>query len=324
MASNGKEFEGIAYLIGLGGFFFFTGFRKLRLRRKAIGLATSRARSMAMGTVELSGIADKYVEATDPIFKMPCAYYHIKVEERRGSGKNRHWVTVLKDQSPQPFFCKDTTGRVLILPKEAGLHFRDPIVLSGGAGFLNRPLFTTKATPSSGSASRDYLARWNSNHRITAHIIREGDPVYVIGCALPTRECLNASSGPVAPALPGDIAMAANLKKDAARMKEMDANKDGHVDAQEWEEGMAKYKRFLEMKHAHETELAKEEREKKMAAADPLEFSGIVTSTAEVEMILASSEEDLVSRLGVGAFLGVFGGGAALILGLILLLLKFN
>jgi hypothetical protein len=41
-------------------------------------------------------------------------------------------------------------------------------------------------------------------------------------------------------------------------------------------------------------------------------------------MVLSNSEEDLVGRLGTGAFFGIIGGGVALILGLILLLMELN
>lgn len=319
MASSSKEFEGILYLLGLGGFFFYTGFRKLVLRRKALGLATSKARSMAMGTVELSGIAVKNTELSDPIFKEPCVYFNIKVEERRRSGKRSHWVTVHQEQSDGiGFFCQDTTGKVLVLPRKPELHFANPIVLRGGS--INTTLFTTKAAPAT-SPNVAYLARWGGNTRITAHILRAGDPVYVIGCALPTRAQLIAEA-PKVPDVPGSISMAANVKKDAARMKAMDTNQDGHVDAMEWEQGLASYKRFLEMKHAHETELAKEDHLKKVTVTDPLEFSGMVTRTDECGLVLAHSEDDLVKRLGTWAFIGVIGGGAAFTLGLILLLQK--
>lgn len=307
-----KGDEGILYLIGFGAFFFFTGFRRLRLRRKAIGMATSRARSMAMGTVELSGIADRFVDLSDPIFKRPCTYYNIKVEELRRSGKNSNWVTIHHEHSDGiGFFCKDATGRVLVLPKNAELHFNAPIVLNKG-GFTGT------------SPEAAFMARWNTfgKIRVTAHILRMGDPIYVIGCALPTREMM-APDKPVVPDVPGAISMAAQLKKDPKRMKELDTNQDGTVDAEEWERGLAAYKKFLEMKHAHETELAKEAHQKKIEVKDPQEFTGLVTSTPDAELIFAHSEEDMVGNLGQYAFLGIIGGGISLIVGLIFLLQKF-
>jgi hypothetical protein len=207
------------------------------------------------------------------------------------------------------------------------LHFPNPIVLRNGllsAFSSNRPLFTTKESPKTSDVTGvAYLSRWSGDIRVTAHILREGDPLYVIGCALPTREMMAAVKPAVAD-VPGDISLAAQLKKDAARMKELDANKDGQIDAMEWEQGLASYKRFLEMKRAHELELAQEKTKKEAETRDPLEFSGLVTGTSDVEMIMAPSEDEFVQKLGTGAFLGVIGGGAALILGLILLLLKFN
>jgi hypothetical protein len=271
MAKDGDEFKLIFALIFFGGASFVGGFKKLRMRRKAQGLATSRARSMAMGTVELSGIASKYADLSDPIFKTPCTYFHIKVEQEQGSGKHRRWVTIFKEQSPIPFFCKDTSGRVLILPKNPDLQFPNPLVLHNNSlAIFSKPigglLFTTKESPKEQTSAKvSYLSRWSGNIRVTAHILREGDPVYIIGCALPTREIMVPVKPEIAD-VPGDISMAAQLKKDKNRMATMDTNHDGQIDVEEWEAGLASYKNFLETKHAQETSLANEKSKKRNRA----------------------------------------------------------
>jgi hypothetical protein len=74
-------------------------------------LPTSIIRSLAVGLVEISGV--------------PCVFYSYAVEEHVGSGKHARWETVAKGSSDQPFFVRDTTGRVLVVPFGADLILPD-------------------------------------------------------------------------------------------------------------------------------------------------------------------------------------------------------
>jgi len=57
--------------LGLGLWLFYSGFKDLRLRRTISGLATSKARSLAMGLVELSGRTEGLDPLQDPIYQLP-------------------------------------------------------------------------------------------------------------------------------------------------------------------------------------------------------------------------------------------------------------
>jgi hypothetical protein len=52
-------------------------------------------------------------------------FYSYAVEERVGSDKNARWETIVKGISEQPFFVRDPTGRVLVLPHGAELILPD-------------------------------------------------------------------------------------------------------------------------------------------------------------------------------------------------------
>ncbi len=131
--------DAIGYLLAgtAGGvFLFFKGFR-LRSQRKMIeSIPTSKVRSIALGLVEATGWAVPFgTPLSSPFCGADCVYYRYKVEELRGSGKSRHWVTLLAGESPEPFFLEDETGKVQVVPAGATLHLEtDRRYSTGGFG----------------------------------------------------------------------------------------------------------------------------------------------------------------------------------------------
>src|SRR5688500_10137500 len=103
--NDGRDVFMAAFGAGWGVWQFFHGFRKLKLKRTIEGLATSKVRSMAMGTVELSGVARCASQILDPIYQQLCALYKVVVQEYRRSGKSGSWHTIYeRDSCAQPFF----------------------------------------------------------------------------------------------------------------------------------------------------------------------------------------------------------------------------
>ncbi len=306
MSRDGDSVKGILYLLLGGGYFLWRGFKNLKLHRKISGLATSKARSMAMGLVELSGVARPAFPRQDPVYSKPCCYFRLKLEQYRSSGKSGHWVTIHEDSSDgSPFYCQDITGKVVIVPKNPEIHFTNRFVFKNG-------IFGTKDS----SAVAFFNSRWKglSSLRLTMNVLREGDPLYVNGCALPRHIRISSENAPDQPISMSEAAR--ELKKDPEAMKSLDVNKDGHIDAQEFEIGLKKFKEFLVEK--------KKQPLNKQNSEAPLEFEGIVTKTDEHELIFANSEADLLSRLGPIVYLQILGGAAALVGGLILLCLKIQ
>jgi len=164
----------------VGIFFFFNGFQRERLRRRALSVATSRIRSMALGIVEVRGQAQSTNQKLrDPIFQMPCVYFSIRVEEERGSGKNRHWVTIYdKNTDTVPFYIKDQTGRVMFNPYGAENEAGELIV--------ERLSYTLFAGSSVDSAAKSFMVSVGGaggSKKLRARIIREDYPVYILGFA---------------------------------------------------------------------------------------------------------------------------------------------
>jgi len=282
-----------------GPVIFWHGFRSLRLKRLIDAIATSKVRSMAMGTVELCGTIDANGEdiLQDPIFGKDSVGYRIRVEEYRSSGKSGHWETIHSEDTTGRFFwLVDDTGRVLVNPKGADCHYK--VDLSYEPGLL------TAANPEADA----YLARvarssmWGRSRRLTARILRPGDPFYVLGCAVPVGQSPPWHRRAAAAVKTTLQEAVRRLIGDPVRMKELDKDKDGRVCEAEWDAGVARLRQELE----------------KSAPAAPQEEPGagqehvapaVVRATPEGLLVLADeSESELANELGLDASLSIWGG----------------
>ncbi|HXH85277.1 GIDE domain-containing protein [Petrachloros mirabilis] len=95
-------------------------------KRLIESIPTSAIRSLALGLVEINGRAQPEEGLlASPFGGLPCVFYTYIVEERTGSDKHARWETIAKGTSEQPFFVRDETGRVLVVPLGATLILPD-------------------------------------------------------------------------------------------------------------------------------------------------------------------------------------------------------
>ncbi len=152
-------------------------------QRKCVitSIPTSRIRSLALGLVEIEGLAQPVEHLlSSPFSGLPCVFFSYAVEEHVGSGKRARWETIAKDISEQPFFVRDTTEQVLVIPLGAELILPDertyrnnwlgalpPTAIDG----LNRLGISTEA--------------WigNKTLRCRESFIQPDEQVYVLGTA---------------------------------------------------------------------------------------------------------------------------------------------
>jgi hypothetical protein len=278
-----------AILFGFtGAYIFYFAFRKLVLKHRIMGLATSRIRGMAMGLVEVAGVADLEGELRDPIYMQPCAYFHIHVEQYRRHGKGGSWQTVYRsDSTGRGFYCRDSTGKVLILPDKPELYFAMPIKRENG-------LLTAMFSSSVDDEAMVFLRTKASGQcRLTAYILRKDDPLYVLGYARPLPTEMRAGAG---------IALAdaaARLKKEKPQIPPGD-----------WDMELAKFKKEWDAAH-----------KKDIPDADTISTS-FISRYAGVTMVLANCEDDAVSKLGWGSVFGVIVGAALMMLSVFFVLQK--
>ncbi len=180
----------------VGGFGLIVYGWMVHQRKRLIeNIPTSTIRSLALGLVEISGQAQPEEGLLSaPFSGLPCVFYSYAVEEHVGSGKNARWETIGKGTSEQPFYVRDSTGRVLVVPLGAEL------ILPNERTYRNNWL---GELPPTTIAGLDRLGisteRWMGSKtlRCRESFLLPEEQVYVLGTAhehLGTRESVENST----------------------------------------------------------------------------------------------------------------------------------
>jgi hypothetical protein len=213
------------------GYSFWFGFKAWSKNRVLENTPLSRIRSAAQGYVELRGRGEPPAQSplTAPLTHKPCAWWRYQVQERRGSGKSRRWVTIEEGTSETPFLLDDGTGSCLVDPRGAevvgqtievwtgdsrypGVHLPDPPGFLGwlAAQFFERPYRYVEQRLESGR----YLCALGEFR--TRGGVRTGDTDAEVGAVLH------------------------DWKADrAGLLARFDANHDGAISAAEWDQARA-------------------------------------------------------------------------------------
>lgn len=115
---------GHSYFVPLLGFgagvgLFANGFWNYRKLRVIEDTPRIPVRSTPMGLVHVHGkVMGKFL-LTSPVARIPCYYYHVRLECWQEQGKNRGWHTVHTEKDQRTFYVEDGTGKVLINPQSA-------------------------------------------------------------------------------------------------------------------------------------------------------------------------------------------------------------
>lgn len=184
----------------------------LRYARAIADTPTSSIASAAQGYVELLGRGlPAGAPLAAPLKGLPCLWYRYKVERKQGD----KWVTEQSGESTDSFQVDDGTGRCLVDPE--------------GAEILPR----SKET-------------WHEgDHRYMQALLIEGEPIYVIG----NFRTLSGDSLDLS--LTEDVKhLLAEWKQDMPRLlARFDANRDGVLDLNEWQEARAQARHEVEQNH---------------------------------------------------------------------------
>lgn len=153
--------------------FFFSIFRYIKHKHLIEGLPTSKVRSIAMGLVEIQGIA---TPALNKILKSSltnkdCVYYRIEIEDR---SRRKHPKIIFTEEEAEHFYLKDETGMVLINPKDAKFELNEKF-----------ESYEDENTP---KIVKDFLKNNNLHYknciRCREYYIAPKDNLYIIGTAM--------------------------------------------------------------------------------------------------------------------------------------------
>jgi hypothetical protein len=200
---------------------FYEAFYYLRLKRYIENTPRSKARSAAVGMVEMEGRAERAYNVLAPLTGMPCIYFRLqKYVKEKGYQDQDYWRRISDiDSGHVPFYLRDDTGRVLIDPNGAKIAPTDSETYTG---VLGSPWGLSLTI--------------SDDEKFVEDTIPEGQQVFVVGFASPLRVERPSLRSRIADKLRA-------LKGSPAKMRKYDTNKDGRIDEQEWERARADMER---------------------------------------------------------------------------------
>ncbi|MBI5787488.1 MAG: hypothetical protein HZA78_01340 [Candidatus Schekmanbacteria bacterium] len=293
----------------LGGFtLIYYGSKRLKLKRLIEDTPTSRLKSMSIGLVEVKGQVRPAFQIETPFNHTPCCYYRYRVQEYRRNSKGRgHWVVILEGDSHQySFFLEDESGAALILPKNAEFDLAWNKVYESGSMLSAPPPHIVEFLLTKDIKVQGWI--FSKTIKVEEAHLFENQPLYILGYANSWK--LGKDSGE-AKQIKYFIwnKELVNLKKDMKRLfREFDLNKDGKIDADEWE--IAKKKM---------AEKAKEKFQAQMHNLMQIEHG----PKGGIFYISEKSEAELLSRFGKSSFFSILGGAVLSIGGIVWFLYRF-
>ena len=140
---------------------------------------TSRITTLKKGFYEIKGKV-KFLEEklTSPYSRIPCVYYHFKVEEERGDGKHSHWYSLIDDRKSVQFAVEDPSGMAYINLDGAKLKLSTDA--KGGTGlFTETSPKLEKTMALYHQTSKGWI--FKRKLRFSEKYITENDALYVLG-----------------------------------------------------------------------------------------------------------------------------------------------
>ncbi|WP_428634057.1 GIDE domain-containing protein [Sedimenticola sp.] len=220
-------FCGVAALAG-----FYFAFRWLGRARLIEDAPTAKIRSAHQGYVELVGNA-RLMDGEAifaPLTGIDCCWYRYKIDKRG----DKNWRTLESDTSDALFLLEDETGHCLVDPEGAEVTPSDRSVWYGSERYpLNRTpvrhrLQRTPLLKLLGVLNREI---GYGRYRYTEERIYPGDRLYAIGLFKSLDELDHRQSQ--TELIRG---LLQDWKRDRAQLlARFDLNRDGEIDAREWE-----------------------------------------------------------------------------------------
>jgi E3 Ubiquitin ligase len=176
--------------LGAGPYLFYRGFRVLRTRQLIQNTPRARIRSMAMGLVEVEGVAEPRSALVGPFSGRPCLYWQVDISTL---SRQRMWSVVHRNSSGQPFYVRDDTGVALVYPQ--GADCKLAFGVSEECLGVALPEIYSQYMNEQKLAFR-HLWRLGAL-RFRERLLEDGQPVFILGTAMPKPQVLDISEAAV-------------------------------------------------------------------------------------------------------------------------------
>lgn len=222
----------VGLVVGAGVSFVFL-WRQLRRKRLIEDTPTSKIRSAAQGYIELNGWGRHLPHHVThgPLTALPCLWYRFKVEKfERSATADSHdkgaWKVIKQGTSDQNFVLDDESGTCILDPAGAEVT---PSLKDVWEGDTPNPLAARKSREAGLAAT---ILATGARYRYTEERLIENDLLYVLG--------YHESIGGGRISFDHDGAVRdviAEWKQDyQAMIDRFDADGDGRIDLQEWDQ----------------------------------------------------------------------------------------
>lgn len=187
MELNDREFMAVLGISIAGPWLFYQGLREVFKRRFIEDIPTSKARSIAMGQIEIKGKAEALFPETlkSPLSHKECVYYYYFISKHQKYQDRYIWAPFVSHRTDLPFYIYDKTGKVLIDPSLVALDLGKPnyeYELNDG----NQPI-----PPNITEILTTYNIPTNQPLRCEEWYICPEDNIYILGAAMPVETFVN-------------------------------------------------------------------------------------------------------------------------------------
>ena len=140
-------------------------------------------------TNELVKVMGKTLHVEDPLIaplsKRACIFYHIKIQQKKNSGKHSYWKTILDEEKFQDFFIENNGELAIIQPKQNPKNYKSYLVVDEktSSGTFNDPTPEFEALLKTYNIDSTGLFGFNKPLRYTEGIIEVGERITVAGVA---------------------------------------------------------------------------------------------------------------------------------------------
>lgn len=274
---------------------FWYGFKAWRENRLVGDTPISRVRSAAQGYIELRGrgVPMPNARASAPLTGKPCTWWRYKIEQRSSDGRSRTWSIVDSGTSDAPFLLDDGTGQCLVYPRGAEVFANAKDVWYGSTNWPDVRI--PDGTGFFGKLADALLA--GGRYRYTEYRMQPNEPVCALG------EYRSGGSATERP----DQAVAELLrawKQDQQTLlARFDANRDGVLDAGEWEHARAEAHRQVV-----ESMVIKPQSGELSVLAKPADGRAFLLSASDGESLART-----LRRKSLAALAACLGSSAALV-----------
>jgi hypothetical protein len=280
-----------ALWVGAGIWSFFKGFSKIIEKRNLESLPHSKIRSVALGPVEVQGLAVPLAVIKTPFSDLECVYYKVIIEKKVSNGRSTYWETIAKgDSGEQPFALDDGTGQIHVAPLNAEMNLK----------MKNEYIHTAlRSTAPAAAAALQYasmvdgglttLLGFSKELRFQEWFIAHRELVFVTGVATSTAE------DPAAVKHERVNQRLIALKHNPVQLMRYDTNHDGTVSIEEWDRAVADTER----------EVSAELFALPVAPAKPLVITG---GGGKYFVICTEDEKQFLTSLGWQGFAMILTG----------------